>query len=176
MKFRSFSNRPGAEPCPPGSSTRKIYRRVFDSAGNSSIEFDHEESTYQAVQLAARGTLTKDLVARSLNGDDSAISPPFDSYADITNAPKSLLEAENSIIKAREIYDSLPADVKSRYNNNFSSFLTAVSDGTYMKTESELFAAKKLAEDNAAAVAKATPPISDETLNYIKNHIGGTNA
>ena len=47
MKFRSFSNRPGAQPCAPGKSTRNIYRRVFDSAGNSFIEFDREECVYK---------------------------------------------------------------------------------------------------------------------------------
>ena len=173
MKFRSFSNRPAAKPCPAGSSTSRIYKRTFDTAGNSDIVYTGEEPTYQSIQMAARGTLTKDLISRSLSGDDSAIPTPVESFADITNAPKSLLEAQNHLISAREIYDSLSADVKSRYGNNFGTFLSAVSDGTYMKREKELFDEAELNRKNAEAAAAAAAPISADVLNYIKNNIGG---
>lgn len=173
MKFRSFSNRPAAVPCPAGKPVSKVFKRVLDTAGNSDIVYAGEEAVYESIQLAARGTLTKDLISRSLAGDDSAIPTPIESFADITDAPGSLLEAQNHLISAREVYDKLPADVKSRYGNNFGSFLSAVSDGSYMKREREIFDQAELNKKNAEAAAKAAAPISDDVLNYIKSNIGG---
>lgn len=109
MKFRSFSNRPVRDCSPSGSPERQLYTRKIDSAGNKSLEKSGKENVFIAIQLAANGNLAKDLVARSLRGDESAIGST-DSliYADITGAPKSLLEAENRLLDARSFLNLFP--------------------------------------------------------------------
>lgn len=177
MKFRSFSNRPVRICCPAGSPERQLYTRKVDSSGNKSLERSGKENVFMAIQLAANGNLAKDLVARSLRGDESAI-PSADSltYADITGAPKSLLDAENRLIDARTLFESLPLDVRNKYGNNFRNFLVAVDDGSWLSDAKAARASSEKAASDAAAVEASKPPITDEALAYIqkKINLGGS--
>lgn len=172
MKFRSFSDRPARVASPSGSPERQLYTRKIDSAGNKSLEKSGKENVYLAIQLAANGNLAKDLVARATRGDESAI-PSADSltYADITGAPKSLLDAENRLIDARSLFDSLPVEVRNKYGNNFRNFLVAVDDGSWLSEAKAEKAARDNAAANAAAVDAAKPPVSDDVLAYIQKKI-----
>lgn len=177
MKFRSFFDRPSSTVSPSGSPFRKLYTRKVDTAGNRSLIASGEENVYQGIQLAARGNLTQDLINRATRGDSTALGDVSDSFADITEAPKTLLDAELRLIKAREIFESFPVDVRNKYNNNFSDFLRAVDSGSYLNDAKAEASARSKAVKDAELVAKSTPPISDDVLAYIQKNInsGGHN-
>lgn len=173
MKFHSFFDRPVTVPSPCGKKTRNIFvKKAADPEGK--LIYSHTEDVYEAIQLAARGCLVKDLVSRSERGDTSAIGNPDFQSSDITNAPKSLMEAQNRLIEARSIFDKFPADVKKKYDNNFSSFLAAVSSGEYLKTAQAEKAAFEKAKSDAAAAAKSEPAFTEDQINFIKSKIGGS--
>lgn len=174
MKFRSFSDRPGTIPSPAGKKTRNIFiKKAADPEGK--LVYSHTEDVYEAIQLAARGCLVKDLVSRAERGDASAIGSPAFESSDITNAPTSLMDAQNRLIEARSIFDQLPVDAKKMYNNNFSTFLEAVSSGEYLKTALANKAAIEKAKADAEAVAKSAPAFTDDQIEFIKKKIGGSN-
>jgi hypothetical protein len=173
VKFHSFFNRPGTIPSPAGKTTRNIYvKKAADPEGK--LVYSHTEDVYEAIQLAARGCLVKDLVSRSERGDTSAIGNPDFQSSDITNAPTSLMDAQNRLIEARSIFDKFPADVKKKYDNNFASFLAAVSSGEYLKTAKADKAAFEKAKSDAEAVDKQKPVFTDDQINFIKSKIGGS--
>lgn len=174
MKFHSFSNRPSTIVNPAGKRTRNIYiKKAGDPEGK--LVYSHTEDVYEAIQLAARGCLVKDLVRRSECGDARAIGDPTFESCDITNAPTSLLDAQNRLIQARSIFDKMPVEVKQKYNNNFAAFLESVSDGSYLKDANSDKAAKDLAAANAKTVAASTPAFTDDQIEFIKKKIGGSN-
>lgn len=176
MKFRSFSNRPSTIAAPAGKGTRNIYiKKAADPEGK--LIYSHTEDVYEAIQLASRGCLVKDLVRRAESGDSNAVGDPSFDSCDITAAPSSLMEAQNRIIEARNIYDKMPQDVKSKYNNNFSTFLAAVSTGDFIKDAKADKATREANAANAAAVKASAPAFTDDQINFIKQKIGGiTNA
>lgn len=173
MKFRSFSSKPAARPSPAGCSERTMYSRKVVPGGVSELVEAGKENLYQRIQLAAQGNLVLDLIRRAERGDLSAILPVDapECIVDITNAPTSLMDAENKLIQARSFFDSLPLEVRNKYGNNFNTFLSAVDDGSYLSDAVGDAKARQEALDNKKAVEASVPPFTKEQLDFIQQKI-----
>ena len=155
MKFRSLYSRKSF-PSPSGSRYRKNYVKSIEG-GKSSLLENGFEDVYDSIQKAALGITIEDLIRRARNGDSTAIGQPIDSYMDLSNAPRDILEAHEMIKGMKNSFYGLPADVRAKYGNSFDSFLSAVNDGTVY--------------DDLAAVNS-----SGSNVNEIKEKILGGNA
>lgn len=164
MKFRTAYNCSERFCSPSGSRFRKLFQRKIHSNGSKELVENGTEDTYQIIQLAAKGNLLPDLIRRSQLGDPSAIGNDIGSYPDLTRAPKNLLDAENLLLKARSIYDSLPSDTKNKYGNSYVQFLSAVDDGSFIKDSFESTASKVKKKE-------PTPAFTDEQIKFIKEKI-----
>lgn len=169
MKFRSFSSRAAAKPSPSGSTDRQLYSRKSDFE----LVPSGKENVYQSIQLAAKGNLPLDLIRRAERGDITAIPPPIssDGVVDLLNAPTSLMDAQNTLLHARSIFDSLPLEVRNKYGNNFNTFLSAVDDGSYLSDAVGEAKARQEALDNKKAVEASIPPFTKEQLDFIQQKI-----
>lgn len=156
--------------CPSGKRTLNKYRRRIE-AGKATLVDDGVEDIYQSIQLAAKGNLVGDLIRRAGLGDDQALGVDINSYSDLTNAPRSLLEAENRLIDAREQFDRLPLDIKKQFGS-LSAFLTAIDDGSFVKGIQDKVAAEAKAAADAAAVVAAQPVFSEAQVNALKEMFG----
>lgn len=176
MKFRSLLNYGKSKPNSSGASFRQMYVREIDpiSHRRSLVESD-KVNLVQLVQLSGKGLTVKDLITRFNSGDISAIPDPVESYGDFTKSPKSLLEAEKILISAKSKFDALPVDIKSKYNNDSSQWLSAVSDGSFVSYLNDQIKTRKQIQDNAKFVADNSPVLSDAQVAAIKKLIGGNN-
>lgn len=163
MKFRTAFSEPLRFSSPSGSPHRTVYQRKVSSSGKRSLVESGIEPVHQLIQEAARGNTVKDILSRFNAGDTSALGVDSNSYADISNAPQSLLDAELSLIKAHSIYDSLPSDVKSRYDNDFETFLSSVDSGAFMSNE---FALGKSQRESSAAIAEVNSNKEKKTWSH----------
>ena len=133
MKFRTAYDRERKQ-SPSGSRYRQNYTRGSDG---SLIEAGVED-VFDSIQKAGDGLALADLIRRAERGDETAIPAPVDSFADITGAPKDLLEAHMMLNEARSKYDAMPASVKEVFNNDFSTMLAAIGDGSITTKLSQL--------------------------------------
>lgn len=164
--IRSAYNYGTSKPCNSGKRTLNKYRRRIE-AGKATLVDDGVEDIYQSIQLAAKGNLVSDLIRRAGLGDDQALGVDINSYCDLTNAPKSLLEAENRLIDAREQFDRLPLDIKKQFGS-LSNFLSAIDDGSFVKGIQDKAAAEAKAAADAAAIAASQPVFSEAQINALK--------
>ena len=174
MKFRTVFNHECDKffESPTGSRFRCLYERTYDPVSKKkSIKKSGEEDTYRFIQECAKGNLVCDIIQRSIRGDSTAIGTVSeDMFADITQAPKSLLEAEQLLIKARSIYDSLPVDTKRASSNDFSVWLSSVNDGSFFKDNIKKFEDnKRFKELQRKSEVKSV--LTDEQVNKIKEII-----
>ena len=44
-------------------------------------------------------------------------------YADITDSPKTLAEAQNNILKLKQGFDKLPAEIREKFDNSKEKFV-----------------------------------------------------
>lgn len=161
MKFRTaFERSTKPTPCPSGSRYRQMYvKKIYD--GKAVLEKAGVEDVYDSIQKAAPGNLIEDLLRRARSGDNTAIPEPIESYADISHAPKDLLEAHQMLAAARSKYDALPADLKAVFNNDYTSFLEASANG------------KAVEAIQARNVSPENKPLSSDEITKLRAMIGG---
>lgn len=161
MKFRTAYSSSEHQPSPAGSRYRKKYIKSFSDNGTPVLVQDGIEDVYDSIQKAAPGNVIEDLIRRAQSGDDSAIPQPVDSFVDLTGVPKDMLEANAMLSKAKESFLKLPPAIRSRYSNNFSTFMEAVQDGSFQKDMTQL--------NHKNAVA----PLSADEIQKIRSSLGG---
>lgn len=74
------------------------------------------------------------ILARVQSGDISALMSRPGSYGDFTQMPKTYAEVLQLQIDSRRIYDSLPVDIKARFNNDPNQFLASAGTDQWFDT------------------------------------------
>ena len=173
--FRSRSNYPVTIPAPSGQAKRPKLTRGVDADGNRTLVVSGYDDLIELVNLAAEGVTVADLIRRSERGEDTLHKDAIQSYVDLSNAPKSLLEAEMSILNARSEFEKLPLEVRQSYDNNLSKWLKSIDDGSFVKSTIEKLRAEEdyrsLAKDRSSKAAVFT----QEQENRLKELISGGN-
>ena len=83
-------------------------------------------------------------------------------FADVSDIP-DFHDAQNHVARATEYFEGLSSDVRSRFNNSLSEFLTTLNDPGAREALTEMGVLKKAADkaaDNAAA-QPVVPPVAD---------------
>lgn len=168
MKFRTAYSEQVRKSSDPGDPWKKIYTRKIDENGKSCLVETGEENLFDKIQSVRNGLLPADLVARFNRGDTSAIRPDIDSYRDLSNVPSSLGDALNAITRTKELYASLPDDVRATYNHDINQLVKAIDDGSFFTT----FAPPKAQE---AAPVPAQDTLSGDDISKLKKMINGGN-
>lgn len=158
MKFRTAYDRDRV-PSPCGSRLRDLYIRKSDG----SLVKNGVEDVFDSIQKAAQGITLADLIARASRGDTDAIGDPVDSFVDFSHVPSDLLEAHQMLVDAKDKFNSLPSELRSKFGGDFSKFLAASADGSAISELQQL-----------AADPQTPDPLSGEELNKIRSMIGGT--
>lgn len=134
MKFRSAYESHDRVFSPTGNGYEKKYKREYQpDIKRYQLVCSGETDVYKLIQVSAEGIDLKSLLARYINGDESALGTDPGSYADLTVAPKTLLEAHLKLRDAKTTFDALSADVKKEFNNNFDEFISSVGNGDFSK-------------------------------------------
>lgn len=163
MKFRCAYEKHDRFISPSGDGFENQYRREYKpDIKRYQLVCTGQTDAYKAIQIAAEGVDLKSLLARYINGDESALGVDVGSYADLTTAPKTLLEARLKLIDAEKKFESLPVDVRKEFNNNFNEFLSSVGSGDF---------SKMLNTKVEQLSKKDVPPITEQQMTYIKEQL-----
>lgn len=162
MKFRTMSCERKRFPAPIGSRYAKRYQKTTDGE----LMEAGVEDVYDSIQKAALGITLNDLIRRAQNGDTNAIGDVVPSYADLSKAPKDLLEAHAMLSNARASYDSLPLELRNSFGNSFDKFIAACADGSVVKALS----------GSAASKADTVPGLSPDEIKKIRESLNGGTA
>ena len=132
MKFyNSFEPAP-KQKSPAGSKTQPVYALKIDKNGHKVLEKTSQvENIYEKIQASLESTKIENIVRRCEMGDDSALHKNMGQFADITIAPTNLLDAQQKLINAQNLFDKEKIEVKKEFNQNMGEWLNAINDGTY---------------------------------------------
>lgn len=137
MKFRTAYSPQVRKPSSSGDVWKKKYIRHIDENGKRTIIESAPENLHNFIQASRNGICPEELYKRFTMGDTSAIMPDLSSYADLSNAPSSLEEAQKHVIKCKSLYDSLPKNVKAFYDNDITKLVSAIDDRSFFNKWSD---------------------------------------
>ena len=107
-----------------------------------------EKDIYAMIQEDLEGTKIENILHAVAMGDLSALQQRETTYADATTMPKTLMEAQNLVLKMKGEFETLPLEVRKLFDNSAEKYVDEM--GT------ELFNEKmKPYNDKIAAIAEA---------------------
>lgn len=162
--FRSRVNYPVGLDTPTGNGYETKFEFEFNENGEKVLVANGVINVYERIQSHKDSVSLDKMIERfTLTGDYSHLVNKEGNYLNILNAPKSLMEAQNTILKASSLFDNLPANIKEIYSNNFSVFLNSLqtSDGHYMLTQ--LLSGGSLNEKGNVGTQEINPNNSDSS-------------
>lgn len=115
----------------PGSRIKVLYAPVFDSAGHMSLVVSGKEDLYDYIQSHADSVDIHIILKRFAMGDVSVLSRVQGTYGDFTQMPKTFAEALNTLVAAEQYFNSLPVDVRQRFNHNFNEFIASMDSPSF---------------------------------------------
>lgn len=85
-----------------------------------------EHDIYPEIQSHAKSVDINEIIARHQRGDIDVLAQRAGIYGDFTNMPSSYAELYQSVLDAQAYFDSLPLDVRQKFDHSFSKFFTSI--------------------------------------------------
>ena len=115
LRERVFSN--------PGSRMKNDYQIEIDKKGHKTLHKVGEHNAWDEIQSYKEECSIENILARAAAGDPNALNQRKAYYADVTDSPKTLAEAQNNILKLNQRFDKLPAEIRSKFYNSKEKFV-----------------------------------------------------
>lgn len=124
LPFVSRTSQQGHFYCESGSPMQPIYEMSLDERGHKVLKKVGEKDVTVEIQSYYEDTKIENIIAKCAAGDRDILNQRQGVYADITDSPKSLMEAQNTIIKLQNEFDKLPADIRAKFDNSKERFIS----------------------------------------------------
>ncbi len=118
MKFYSRINPAPVIETPAGSKEATTYQTQIDENGHKVTVPIGKTNIYDRIQSSLEETKIENIIRRFTEGDISAFRQGEPLYADMTEAPKTLMEAQNMIIRITDEFNNLPVEVRAKFDHS----------------------------------------------------------
>lgn len=125
--------RPKTIPTNPGDHYLDLYQEQYTKKGDKEIIKVGEKNIYEMIQADLEGTKIENILHAMAMGDLSALQQREAVYYDATTMPKTLMEAQNMIVKAKEDFEAMPMEVKNLFSNNPDKYLAEMGTEEFFK-------------------------------------------
>lgn len=133
MRNTDVAKKRGRFNCSSGSNIHTLYSSYYDERGVLRLEKVGEEDTDQAIESYRQSTELSTIIARFLNGDESALNVKPGFYADLTQAPATMRDALHIVMAAEDAFLALPLDVRNQFGNDWQKWIAVAGTEDWMK-------------------------------------------
>lgn len=129
MPFFSRCNRPATVTVPVGNLTTPTYEERLDNGVHRLIKVG-VTNLFDFVQASKEETLVYNILDRFAKGDPTALMAKRGQFLDVVGMPSTLAEAQQLMINATEKFNSLPADVRAKFDNDVHKYVNQVANAS----------------------------------------------
>lgn len=138
------------------------YQEELDENGKLTVVITGKTDVGAEIQSHAEECKIENILLQASRGDMSALQQREAYYIDSTNMPKTLMEAQNIVIKAKQDFYTLPLEVRKEFDNSPEMYVSEMGTESfekkmapYNKKIAEIAAAGNLEEYNKKVAAQA---------------------
>lgn len=124
MRNNIISQKRGRFFCSSGNPIKIVYSPVVKDDGTIVLEASGKFNTDDCIESYRDSCSLENILARFYNGDVSVLNVNEPQYLDLTEFPKTYAEILQLGIDAEVRFNSLPIDVKRKYDNNWRVWLS----------------------------------------------------
>ena len=131
MAYRSVSNfreTATAKPTEPGESVRRTYLWERNEKGEKVLKLDQTIDQQAEIDSYLEETKLENIIRRaSIDPDIAArIKPDIGGgIQDFTEAPQTLAELQNIMLRAEQVWEEVPKEIKLKFNNDVDKFIAS---------------------------------------------------
>lgn len=131
MEYRSVSNfreTATAEPTEAGESVRRTYLWELNEKGERVLRLDQIIDQQAEIDSYLEETKIENIIRRASIDPNIAtrIAPELGGgIQDYTQMPKTLAELQNIMIRAEQIWDEVPGEIKLKFDNDVDKFIAS---------------------------------------------------
>lgn len=129
-KFRTQFDR-RAVPYPVTTSIVIDYQLSLAPDGKETLIAVGEHDIYPEIQSHAKSVDINEIVLRYQRGDIDILAQRAGVYGDFTNMPTSYAELYQNVLDAQAYFDSLPLEVRQKFDHSFSKFFTSIGTAEF---------------------------------------------
>nr|CDL65858.1 unnamed protein product [uncultured bacterium] len=112
----------------PGDPIKVVYSPRYDENGVLDLQPTGEENLYDFIQSHAQSTDIHVILDRFASGETDVLSQIQGFYADASDMPKTYAEVLNAVIAGEQTFDRLPVEIKQKFGNSFSTWLSSMDN------------------------------------------------
>ena len=133
VPFRSLLTPHERFNCPAGSRDADTFEIQIDKKGHKTLKWVGTHDIYQDIQSYKNECSIENIIARAAAGDLNALNRTQGFYADITESPRDLAEAQRDIIKLSNTFEALPAEIRAKFDNSKEVFVNEFGSDEFAK-------------------------------------------
>lgn len=116
----------------PGDRFEPIYEPVLNDDGTIDLIETGKRDVQEYIQSFAEECTLDNILRRYQLGDDTALNKVQGTYCDTTVMPKTYRDVLDTVIKGKSDFDSLPLEIKQKYNNDFNQWFVDIGSDEWM--------------------------------------------
>ena len=125
MLFRKKTDEHKRYYCSAGSRYENVYEEEIDKkTGRKHLVKVGKTCVYDKIQEDFEETKIENIIHKLAMGDLSVLQQAKLTYVDEDDYPKSLMEAQNIVIKAKSEFNKFPEEVKKLFNNSPEAYVS----------------------------------------------------
>lgn len=132
-KFGTIYGKNDIFPVATGDEFDKTYHVDIDKNGHKRLIADGKTNRYLKIQSYAEECKIENIIARCAV-DPNALNQRVGQYVDMVNAPKTLAEAQNIIIKIKNEFNGLSAEERNKFDNSVEKYIADYGSETWAKS------------------------------------------
>ena len=103
---------------PEGTRYINTYQEELDENGHKQLILSGKHNVYEEIQADAESCKIENILHAVAMGDLNALQQREATYCDTTTMPKTLLEAQNLVIRAKDEFYKMPIEVRKEFSND----------------------------------------------------------
>lgn len=120
--------------CTSGSIYENEYQEEIDKkTGCVHLVKIGKKNIYELIQQDLESTKIENILHKLAINDFSVLKQAQLTYVDEADFPKSLMEAQNIVIKAKQEFETFPVEVKKLFNNSAEQYVSQIGTDEFIK-------------------------------------------
>lgn len=121
-KVYSHTDRPGRYYAATGNGEVQLYLEEIKN-GRKQLTKNGIHNLYAEIQIDRDNCKVENILHQVAMGDLSRLRESQATYIDSTTMPKSLMEAQNLVLRMKQEFDKMPVEVKKEFGNSADKYV-----------------------------------------------------
>ena len=131
-KVYTHFNRPKIIPTNPGDEFLNVFQEEILEDGTKGLVCIGKKNVYEMVQEDLESTKIENILKAAAAGDLSVLRAQEPMYIDATTLPKTLMEAQNIVVKATSEFEKFPKEVRELFDNSAEKYVSEMGTKDFL--------------------------------------------